>query len=71
MKRRGSAATSAGRATTLLIMTGGTFVAIREQMSLSTLLAFVASLRILLAPVQTIIGIADPWLAGRKATLPS
>jgi hypothetical protein len=52
-------------------MTGGTFVAIREQMSLSTLLAFVASLRILLAPVQTIIVIADPWLAGRKATLAS
>jgi len=50
-----------------LVVGGGALLAIQGQMTLGTLVAFIAGLPVILAPVQMVIGLSEPWFAGRES----
>ncbi|HVU35630.1 MAG TPA: ABC transporter ATP-binding protein [Opitutaceae bacterium] len=51
----------------LLVVGGGALLAIHGRISLGTLFAFVTALPALLAPVQLIINMSEPWFAGQES----
>jgi len=50
-----------------LVVAGGAILAIQGQMTVGTLVAFIAGLPVILAPVQMVIGLSEPWFAGRES----
>lgn len=50
-----------------LVVAGGAILAINGQMTIGTLVAFIAGLPVILSPVQMIIGLSEPWFAGRES----
>ncbi|MEI6052371.1 MAG: ABC transporter ATP-binding protein [Opitutaceae bacterium] len=50
-----------------LVVAGGAILAIQGQMTIGTLVAFIAGLPVILAPVQMVIGLSEPWFAGRES----
>lgn len=51
----------------LLVVAIGAWLASRGQMTLGTLIAFLASLPMILAPVQIAIGLSPPWFAAQES----
>jgi ABC-type multidrug transport system fused ATPase/permease subunit len=51
----------------LLVVAVGAWLASRGQITLGTLIAFLASLPMILAPVQIAIGLSPPWFAARES----
>lgn len=50
-----------------LVVAGGAILAINGQMTIGTLVAFIAGLPVILSPVQMVIGLSEPWFAGRES----
>jgi len=50
-----------------LVVAGGAILAINGQMTVGTLVAFIAGLPVILSPVQMVIGLSEPWFAGRES----
>jgi ABC-type multidrug transport system fused ATPase/permease subunit len=50
-----------------LVVAGGAILAIHGQMTIGTLVAFIAGLPVILSPVQMVIGLSEPWFAGRES----
>ena len=50
-----------------LVVAGGAILAIQGEMTVGTLVAFIAGLPVILAPVQMVIALSEPWFAGRES----
>jgi ABC-type multidrug transport system fused ATPase/permease subunit len=50
-----------------LVVAGGAILAINGQLTIGTLVAFIAGLPVILSPVQMVIGLSEPWFAGRES----
>ncbi len=50
-----------------LVVATGAILAVNGQMTIGTLVAFIAGLPVILSPVQMVIGLSEPWFAGRES----
>lgn len=51
----------------LVVMAGGAVLAVRGDLSLGTLFAFVAGLPIVLGPIQAVVGLSEQYFIGRES----
>jgi ABC-type multidrug transport system fused ATPase/permease subunit len=51
----------------LVVMAGGAILAIRGDLSIGTLIAFVAGLPIVLGPIQAFVGLSEQYFIGRES----